>query len=508
MPIDDLDSLDNVEELIAVSSSTVSGPVILRFRETLLDSGVNIATVGYTLVDTKRAVVLARTQNGLALDAPGLASAIVSFPFGFIGQIRWDNNGTIFAVEDVDLSDAPLPINSTSVIPSASGGSYFPPGYLLGDYLPADYFSHSILKTLSVIPTLPLNSSAGAIFWTVQPILIAANGSQTLGPVSAPNQFYLDIPSSILDGVGQATYQAMSQTTDPLSELSFELTGIDPGPGRVFQELMGASAPPMPPIKLAFSVSLTPGQESLFRIWKTSLMDFTPPLAVAGTWTLTAAKEMPKRWQPLNECMVFNSSEILLPNYRYSIEVDSALMSTDGQTLQEPVRSEFLSYYRPFHVDPYRVRQRLGEHSKNVLPEDLNWAIWRASMRANRELMWFIPIVVYRGGPREQDVANFTTQNTMALNGFVELEATIRLFEKLIGRAAEDSGISESFKESEVSVSPERVKAIEAAIKALRPEWETYRAEISFKRARPRSAIKSGMWRGGRDYSWRGRSRF
>ena len=92
--------------------------MITRFRETAIDPGVDIASVGYTLVDTTRTVVLPRTQSGLVLEGSGLASAVVAFPNRFVGQIRWDNNGVVFAVEDVDLSSvqpdhaagaAPLP---------------------------------------------------------------------------------------------------------------------------------------------------------------------------------------------------------------------------------------------------------------------------------------------------------------------------------------------------------------------------------------------------------------
>ena len=360
-----------------------------------------------------------------------------------------------------------------------------------------------------VTPTLPPGTALDALYWTVQPVLVPiSTGTNVPGPVSSPQAFFLDSPSSILDGVGQATYGALKQRVDPLEDLTFECTGIGPQAGQVFQSLMSTAAPAIPPIQIAFSVSISLGQESLFRVWRTSLIDFQSPLPVSGTWALSTGQVLPRRWQPIPQCMVFTPAETMLPNCRYSVEVDSTLLSTNGQTLEEPIRWSFNSYYRPFHIDPYRVRQRLGEHSSSVTEEDLYWACWRASMRANRELMWYIPTVVYRGGPTEQTVSNFTAANTMAINGFVELEATIRLLEKLVGRGAEDSGISEVFKESQVSVSPERMKSIEAAIKSFRPEWETYRAEISFKRARPRGAVKSGSWRGNVDRSFRRRQGF
>lgn len=422
-------------------------------------------------------------------------------------------DGAVFAVP----LTVPSGVYSPPVYPTTPVVSrIYDPGDAFGDpgRLPSLPAGSPAALSYSVTPFLPPELNGTAIYWTVQACLIPISvlptdplrdASEIHGSIEGPKSFFLDLNSC--DTLLPVTYSALQQKQGVLRD-SFEVTGISPNQGELFQEFVVSANATIPPIKIAFSVSLALYQEGLFSVWRTNLLTYSPPLQVNGTWSLKTGRQMSERWQPIDECMVFTSTDALLSNSRYTIKIEDSLVSANGQTLQEPPSWSFISYYRPFHVDPYRVQQRLGEYSKNVTKEDLFWACWRASLRANRELLWYVPAAIYRGGPTEESVANYTVNSTMAIDGFVELEATIRLLEKLIGRAAEDAGITESFKDSEVVTSPERIHSIEAAIKAFRPEWEAYRAEISFRRPRPRSAIKSALSRGMVDNSYRARRGF
>ena len=372
-------------------------------------------------------------------------------------------------------------------------------------------------KLFQTTPTLPANSvnNGALLYWNVLSVLENASGGVTSQTApSEPFQFYLDAPplnsQGVASTVGEATFSALRQTLDPLSALSFTATGVYPALGSAFQDLSSRVNGSFPPIQVAFNLALAPNQGSLFNVFRSNIVGFSGRQLVPGTWSPGSGSMLSPNEQiaASGATMLFTSAEPFIRNCRYVIEVDQRLQSIDGQTLPEPLRWNWFSWYAPFLVDPYTVRQRLGEYSAHISDEDLYYAIWRASIRTNREVMWYLPLAAYRGGPTTEEIINFTTHNSFAMCAFCELEATMRLLEKLVGRAAEDGDTSESFKESEYKVGADRMKSIEAAIKAFRPEWETYRAEISFKKARPRTTVKSAAWRGNWDFSYRGRKGF
>jgi hypothetical protein len=483
---------------------------------------LGLTTVGYALFSLDslgvETTIQAQTKVGVTASALGYNVNITPPPPPFI--IRWiDDDSTVYAEEDVNElppGTQVLVASNTSTYIAGDGTSLITQG-LFGD----SGISTSVVASnvFSITPSLPTDSitNGQTLYWTVSSLIKDASGNIAgQSSASTTSSFLLDAPEDslgLLPSVGSATYSVLQQVQDPLSPLQFEPTGISPGLGEVHQELMNTPSPPIPPIIAAFSVALASGQENLFRFYRTSLYDYQGEKSISGSWALSSTQVLTARDQPLasGTAMIFTSTESYLPNCRYTVDVSPSLTAVDGQILPEGLTYTWVSWYTPFHIDPYRVRQRLGEHSAIVSNEDLYYQVWRASVKANRELLWYLPAGYYRGGPSEQEVINFTVFHSMALAGYVEIEATIRIFEKLIGRAVEDVGISEAFKESEVHVSPDRIKSIAAAIKALRPEWESYRAEISMKRARPRSVIKSSSWRAGisgRDLSYTPRGRF
>jgi hypothetical protein len=187
---------------------------------------------------------------------------------------------------------------------------------------------------------------------------------------------------------------------------------------------------------------------------------------VAGSWSLTG------------KTATFTSTENILSNTRYQIEVNKNLRSTSGRLIETPIKQQFSSLYDPYYVDIRVIKSRLRSEAQNMSDDLINYFIYIASLDAKAKYQsWLLNIpniAIYPFGTTlaESTVRDSGNLSSYGVNKWTEACTLYEIYSSILVDELRNIGRDRKLADYSESLSNDFNKAIQMAKDKAKEDME------------------------------------